>query len=180
MSEFANLPLNSWQDFYTIVGSSGGALIGLQFVVIALVADTAHSKRHDSINAFATPTIVHFSQALAISALMCAPWPSMTGVSVVLTICGLAGLVYTAIVFRRARKQQGYKPVMEDWLWYFIFPAILYLILTVAPLLLEAHAQLALFTIAAVALALLFVGIHNAWDSVMYIVVTKPEQQQGE
>jgi hypothetical protein len=28
-----------WENFYVIVGSSAGALIGLQFVVMTLVAD---------------------------------------------------------------------------------------------------------------------------------------------
>ena len=31
--------LEGWENFYVIVGSSAGALIGLQFVVMALVAD---------------------------------------------------------------------------------------------------------------------------------------------
>ena len=30
--------LNGWENFYVIVGSSAGALIGLQFVVIMLIA----------------------------------------------------------------------------------------------------------------------------------------------
>ena len=32
-------PLAGWENFYVIVGSSAGALIGLQFVVITLIAD---------------------------------------------------------------------------------------------------------------------------------------------
>jgi len=32
--------LSAWDTFYVIVGSSGGALIGLQFVVITLIADS--------------------------------------------------------------------------------------------------------------------------------------------
>ncbi len=31
--------LSGWQNFYMIVGSSAGCLIGLQFVVMALVAN---------------------------------------------------------------------------------------------------------------------------------------------
>ncbi len=31
--------LSPWESFYVIVGSSGGALIGLQFVVVTLIAD---------------------------------------------------------------------------------------------------------------------------------------------
>src|SRR5215470_17375580 len=32
MTEFANPQLSAWESFYVIVGSSAGALIGLQFV----------------------------------------------------------------------------------------------------------------------------------------------------
>ena len=32
-------PFAGWENFYVIVGSSAGALIGLQFVVITLIAD---------------------------------------------------------------------------------------------------------------------------------------------
>jgi len=32
-------PLGTWQNFYVIVGSSAGALIGLQFVVMTLIAN---------------------------------------------------------------------------------------------------------------------------------------------
>jgi hypothetical protein len=31
--------LDGWENFYVIVGSSAGALIGLQFVVITLIAE---------------------------------------------------------------------------------------------------------------------------------------------
>ena len=31
--------LDGWENFYVIVGSSAGALIGLQFVVLTLIAE---------------------------------------------------------------------------------------------------------------------------------------------
>jgi hypothetical protein len=37
--EEARSPLVAWESFYVIVGSSGAALTGLQFVVIALIAE---------------------------------------------------------------------------------------------------------------------------------------------
>ena len=36
--------LNGWENFYVIVGSSAGALIGLQFVVMTLVAGLPISR----------------------------------------------------------------------------------------------------------------------------------------
>ena len=32
-------PLDQWDNFYMIVGTSAGALIGLQFVVMTLIAE---------------------------------------------------------------------------------------------------------------------------------------------
>ena len=37
--------LADWNSFYVIVGSSAGALIGLQFVILALIAERRHYAR---------------------------------------------------------------------------------------------------------------------------------------
>ena len=39
--------LAEWGNFYVIVGSSAGALIGLQFVVITLIADMPEKHRNE-------------------------------------------------------------------------------------------------------------------------------------
>lgn len=170
LAQVANSPLSGWQNFYVIVGSSAGALIGLQFVVIALIASTRTRADSESIDAFGTPTVVHFGVALAVSAIMSAPWPSLVAASVALVMCGVGGLCYGALAFRRAHRQTVYKPVPKDWLWYVVFPCSMYAALTVAAFLLRTGGQIALFTVAGAALGLLFIGIHNAWDSVTYIV----------
>src|SRR5437773_1649279 len=95
------------------------------FVVIALVADV-HSSTLRQIDAFATPTVVHFGTVLLVSAIMTAPWPAMLGVSVALGACGAAGVVYVLIVLRRARRQTGYEPVFEDWLFHAALPFAAY------------------------------------------------------
>lgn len=111
--------LSAWESSYVIVGSSGGALIGLQFVVITL-----------------------------------------------------AGLVYVISRVRRARRQTEYKPVLEDWIWYLIFPAASYGVLSVAGVTMARGNERILYPVAAVALALLLIGIHNAWDTVTHIAMT--------
>jgi len=40
MEQATLLPLAGWANFYVIIGSSGGALTGLQFVVMTLVAES--------------------------------------------------------------------------------------------------------------------------------------------
>ena len=92
MSEPLGSPLASWESFYVIVGSSAGALTGLQFVVIALITDLRQRPSSETLDAFGTPTIVHFCVALLISATLCAPWTNLFGTAVVLGVTGLAAV----------------------------------------------------------------------------------------
>src|SRR5207302_365393 len=62
-------PFAEWENFYVIVGSSAGALIGLQFVVMTLIADKQVATSQALSSAFGTPNIIHFSAALLLSAL---------------------------------------------------------------------------------------------------------------
>ncbi|HEY1786941.1 MAG TPA: hypothetical protein VGJ73_02235 [Verrucomicrobiae bacterium] len=66
--------LSEWANFYVIVGSSAGALIGLQFVVITLIADAPVGQAEaQASGAFATPAVVHFGIVLFLSAIVSAP-----------------------------------------------------------------------------------------------------------
>ena len=179
--------LAGWQNFYVIVGSSAGALIGLQFVVITLISNRPIAPgQGQGAAAFATPTIVHFGSVLLVSAVACAPWPSITGAAVLWGLLGLVGIVYEVVVIRRMRRQSLYQPVFEDWLFHALLPLASYATLAVsayATLAVSAyatpaaspeesrlHAPDALFGVAVAALLLLFIGIHNAWDAVTYHV----------
>jgi hypothetical protein len=170
----------AWESFYVIVGSSGGALIGLQFVVMTLLADRQSIAKPGALSAFGTPTVVHLTSALVISAIMSAPWRSLFPVTVVLATCGGGGLTYAIIAIIRARRQTDYQPVFEDWLWYLLLPCIAYGVLTVVAFFLRAGSEVGLFEVAVVALGLLLIGIHNAWDTVTHIVITGREGATSE
>jgi hypothetical protein len=175
--EHAVSPFAPWESFYVIVGSSAAALTGLQFFVIVLGAE-ANAVTSKAMRAFGTPTVVHFGATLMISAMLSAPWRSLAAVAAVLGILGVAGLVYLARVLRHAMGQDDYRPVLEDWLWHFIFPAVAYLVLLAAAIALPAHLIGSLFFIGATAMLLLFIGIHNAWDSATYLALDRPGNDQ--
>ena len=179
MSELAD-----WNSFYVIVGSSAGALIGLQFVVIALIAETPDARADAQAGAaFSTPSVVHFAVVLLLSAIISAPWHTIGVVGVVWGLMGIGGIVYAIIVARRMRLQTAYRPVFEDWLFHALLPLAAYGILAVSAYVAQSHARPALFLVGAAALLLLFVGIHNAWDAVTYHVFNKtgeqPKDEQG-
>lgn len=171
-------PLVAWESFYLIVGPSAAVLIGLQFVVMTLSAGMRRQGGETVTNAFSTPTIVHFCIALLISAIVCAPWPTLSSVGFVLAVSGAVGLVYVFIVIRRTRRQRDYVPVFEDWLFHAVLPLIVYAVLLVAALLLGSYPMMSLFVIGAITLLLLFVGIHNAWDAAVYIALL--QQSEGD
>jgi hypothetical protein len=172
-------PFSAWENFYVIVGSSAAALTGLQFVVVVLGAEARSIRGADTVSAFGTPTIVHLCGALLMSAIMSVPWRALSNAQLALSASGVAGGVYMAVVIKRARRAQGYTPVLEDWLWHCIFPLIAYLTMLVAALFLQRDLPRWLLIIGVTALALLFIGIHNAWDAVTYIATQQPQHEEG-
>jgi len=168
----ASLPvLNGWESFYVIVGSSGAALTGLMFVVIAIVADSPQGQDASAIKAFGTPTMVHFCVALLVAAVVSAPWHRIWSVAAAITAIGLGGIAYGCVVIGQAVKQTRYKPVFQDWLWYMALPLVAHVTYVIAGLLLPRLADASLFFIGTATLLLLLIGIHNAWDTVTYIAI---------
>jgi hypothetical protein len=173
MSELAR-----WDSFYVIVGSAAGALIGLQFVVVALISERPPLRAADAGAAFSTPNIIHFSAVMLLSALLLAPWESITSLRVLWGSMGSSGVAYAMIVSRRLRRQTVYRPEFEDWLCHALLPLAAYTTLALSAFAAPAHLRNVLFAVAATALLLLFIGIHNAWDAVTYHVFvnrTSPE-----
>ena len=170
--------LTHWESYYVIVGSSAAALTGLQFVVVALINESSRAPSSArAVAAYGSPTIVHFCMSLTIAAIITAPWRSIVGVSAAMTILGLAGIVYDIVVFRRAHRQEDYKPEISDWIWHTVLPLLAHAVLLFAAISLQGRPDGSLFAIAVAALLLLFIGIHNAWDSVTYIAIVRPAQQ---
>jgi len=171
--------LAEWESFYVIVGAAAGALIGLQFVVMTLIAENPPLRVAEAGAAFATPTIVHFSTALFLSALLRVPWHGIAPFAVLWGLVGLAGIAYAFIVARRVRRQQAYAPDAEDWLFHLFLPLVAYVVLALAALAARSHEREALFAVGAAVLLLLFVGIHNAWDSTAYNVFVRLRQNKS-
>jgi hypothetical protein len=173
--------LEAWATFYVITGSAAAALTGLQFVVVTLIDSLARDARapettSDTLGTFGTPTVVHFGAALLISAMMSAPWRAVGSLRTAVLLLGAVGVAYAIITLIRALRQKGYKPVLEDWIFHVVLPLVAYAGLVAAGALLSGDVGDALFVAGAVALLLLFIGIHNAWDTVAYLTVQRVQR----
>jgi len=171
--------LARWANFYVIVGSSAGALTGLQFVVITLVAQARAIGSGQEIRAFATPTVVHFCAALIISALMSSPWDDPVVLAVGVGVFGVAGFLYSFRVIYHARQQNGYAPDASDWFWFIALPLVAYAALASAGFFLVWNARVCLWLIATVILLLVIIGIRNAWDTVTYVTLRNQAAFRG-
>jgi hypothetical protein len=80
---------------------------------------------------------------------------------------------YACWVVRQARRQTGYAPVFEDWLFHAGLPILAYSSLLVSGVIAFHQPARALYAIAGVSLILLYVGIHNAWDAAVYMSARK-------
>jgi hypothetical protein len=179
MQEAVLPPLATWQNFYVIIGSAAATLTGLMFVVVTLIAGVRVrvSSPSEAFATFNTPNVFHFGAALLVAATLSAPWPALWHACLLLGLLGLGGIIYVVIVLRRARRQTDYQPVLEDWLWHTVFPLVSYTALLVAAMVLPGHPAPALFVIAAGTVLLLFIGIHNAWDNVVFIATELSQPQ---
>src|SRR5437763_13188288 len=97
-----------WDSFYLIIGGAAGALIGLQFVVLTLIAERSRRAAPEAGRAFSTPTVLHFSMVLFLSAFIRVPWPSIIPPSIIGAVVGAAGVAYVLKVVREIRAQKVY------------------------------------------------------------------------
>ena len=181
------LALADWQAFYTLVGSSAGALTGLTFVVITISAERGDeagsaSTRLTGTRVFITPTAVHFGAALWLSALLCIPGQTAVTLGVLLAATGVAGLIYCATLIAEC---SGSHPVLTSrsapigsgtscfrcspiWRW------------RSRATFCRTRCSVCLYAVSAAVLLLLFIGIHNAWDVVVWMTTERHAHRERE
>lgn len=168
----------SWEEYFLMIGSSAGALIGLMFVVVTLTAGRERSEVERGKHLYTSPIVWHFAVILALSGAAIAPTmpPRLFAVtSGGLGILGLAMCVRAAIGIARAAiapEAAGF-----DFFWYGIAPAITYAGLAGAALAVFAGNRWGASLLAADLMALLLVGIHAAWDLVTFLAPSSGESE---
>lgn len=170
------MPMSGWAPFFTTTASSAAALTGLMFVVITLVRDVERAGSDDGIGGFSTPTVVHFTLALLVSAVLCAPWPRSLLPGIFVALVGIGGLAAVARATWRTRRLRNYQADMEDFLWYTVAPLVAYCVMIAGAVRFIVAASDAPFEVGGSVLFLIFIGIRNAWDVVTFLATGKADQ----
>lgn len=154
---------HDWGDFYLVTGAAAGALIGLMFVVITLLAGRDAERLARGAQVYITPIVFHYAMVLVLSALGVVPRLPQVGLALLLATGAVIGFMYTSVTTLRVLRMPG-DPHWSDKYYYGVLPALTYMLLGVAAALLWTWTEMAADLVGLVTIALLLVAIRNAWD----------------
>lgn len=163
---------HAWHDYYILIGTAAGALIGAMFVVASIGSGFLTQQHAPQIRRYMTPTVVHLASVLFAAAVATVPALGWQFLAVVFGAGGAAGMAYSAIVgWQVARSRVEW----VDQLWYALIPLVGYAVVVAAALTLVLRA-VPNFAALAVGVALLLVaGIRNAWDMIVFFIARGPD-----
>jgi hypothetical protein len=170
---------HDWENYYLLIGSAAGALIGLMFVVTTLTAGLDASRVSRGAKVYITPIVFHFSVVLIVSAISAVPEIPLPAVGVLLASCAAIGIVYSAATTARLSRTGWEDPPARSDKWFYgILPTIAYLGLAGAAGAVWLASRIASYAVGATMLVLLLIGIRNAWDLATSIVQS-PANRRG-
>lgn len=164
--------LRDWHDFYLLIGTAAATLIGLMFVAASIGARYFTPEREAGLNAFLTPTVMHFTALLVACLLVLAPRHSPASLGALLVAGGAVGLAYTGRVWLGMRKLGIFGTIdLADRTWYLFAPLLAYLLMVAAGGAALRLAEVALPLLAVTLVLLLLLGIRNAWDMTVWVTI---------
>ncbi len=160
-----------WDSFYLLIGSAAAALIGLLFIVATLTAGLDGEQSQRGARVYLTPTVFHLAVSLVVSAVALAPSLTAIGVGGSIAAVSALGLIYSVSVAGQIRRMSrgADAPHWTDFWFYGVLMAVTYLALEAGAISVWAAPASAPCVIGFVLLALLLLGIRNAWDLVTWI-----------
>lgn len=168
------LPLEQWRDFYVMVGTAAVTIVGATFIVATLAGDRLPKEREIGFRGFITPSAVHLGAVLIISAVLTMPSLDDRELAGILGIGGLLGAAYGLLVVWRILHMGIARLDLDDRIFHMTLPLVSYAGLAAAGYLAWQDAHECLQCVAIALLALLIIGMRNAWDMASFMLMRDP------
>ena len=172
---------SGWENYYLMVGSSAGALIGLMFVVVTLTRGRDPAELERGKHLYTSPIVWHLAIILVLSGA--AAMPTITAKVFATLAAGLAllgfGLGTRSAVGIATAQLAGPTDSFFDMWWYGIVPALVYVGLGAAAVGLFWNSPWGESTVAVDLMVLLLVSIHAEWDLVTYLAPIASKSDDG-
>ncbi len=161
--------LDRWRDFYVMIGTASGVIVGAAFVVASLA--TSMKEREMGMRGFITPTVVHLSSVLFGSAILAVPtltrWRSSS--------CSApADWAEWCTASSLPRGSGPWSSIASIAPFMGVAPVLAYGLLAVAALMACRPGWPVFETLAVALVALLIVGMRNAWDMATFMIMRNP------
>jgi hypothetical protein len=160
--------LETWHEFYLLVGTAGVTLTGLLFVVVSLGPRVVAQHQATGVRAFISPNAVYFTTTLVVSAVLMVPSLSAMAIGPLLCLGAVASLGYLVYTKAHQRWRHSKLPFL-DWIWFVGLPIAGYVLLLLSGIGFLLQAALSMHGVAVALILLLVIGIRNAWDLVIWI-----------
>jgi hypothetical protein len=165
-----------WDSFFQITGEAAATLTGLIFVVATLTQGSDRARLLRAVSIYLTPTVLHFAIVLSISALAVAPrlysgWRAALFALAALT--GFGNGLWSCIGMSRRQPGADTPPHWSDLWLYGVAPTALYALLLADTVAVGARTPWAVNVLAILLLALLLLGIRNAWDLITWMASSR-------
>jgi hypothetical protein len=160
--------LETWHEFYLLVGTAGVTLTGLLFVVVSLGPRVVAQHQATGVRAFISPNAVYFTMTLVVSAVLMVPSLSAMAIGSLLCLGAVASLGYLVYTKAHQRWRHSKLPFL-DWIWFVGLPIAGYVLLLLSGIGFLLQAALSMHGVAVALILLLVIGIRNAWDLVIWI-----------
>jgi hypothetical protein len=168
-----------WHDFYLLTGGAAATLTGLMFVAVGFGAGLVTDENATAVRAFIDPPLSHFLHVIVTACLLV--MPTMTGHvlgSLLLVGVGVrvASLVWIFRRYMQAHRKFG-DMELSDWLLGIVFPALAFVTILVAAAGFMVGHPTSFTLIAAGTLAVLVIGVRNAWELMLWLVMEVGRRQ---
>ena len=168
--------LAHWHEFYALLGTAAGTLVGLLFVAATVAAGVFPTDRRAPLRDLPVRDRRAFQQRADRVA-------DSSGANRELDLarrggpgCGLIGVAYYGLVCRDATRDGLMAAIdLEDRIWYAVLPVVTYLSEAVSGIMLASRWAAGCAVLAISLTALLVVGIHNAWDITVWTITRRRE-----
>ncbi len=160
--------LETWHEFYLLIGTAGVTLTGLLFVVVSLGPRMVAERRAAGVRAFMSPNAFFFATTLVVSAVFMVPDLPAVAIGTFLCLGAVASLGYLAYTKAHQQWRDSKLPLL-DWIWFVGLPITAYVLLLLCGIGLLLQVALSMHGTAVALILLLVIGIRNAWDLVIWI-----------
>jgi hypothetical protein len=169
---------NAWANFYLLTAAAAATLAGMLFVSLTFSVGLIPGETDEALRIWAEPSLSDFIQVIAISACleMPAPPPGLLGTLLLVYTFVRYGRLWRLIRHFRGIKaptEFGYEIGFVDWRDLVILPALIYSLALVCGVGLCSGWVWVPACLAVYTLAVLFQGIHNTWEQLVWIAVAK-------